>query len=189
MVQGVTEWLPISSTGHMILLNRILPTDIYRDEAFFDLFSVVIQLFSVLAVVVVFFYQFFPCFKERNRSGLKTTVNIWKKAIVAMIPLGVLGILLENKISEYLFSPITVAICLIVYGVAFILIEKHAVKSNASVLHIENISTAKALGIGIFQAFSLVPGTSRSGSTILGARLLGISRGASAEFSFAITGA
>lgn len=194
IVEGITEWLPISSTGHMILLNDILRLGV--SDAFWEMFEVVIQLGAILAVVVLYFKKLWPFAKKKNiecgnmwlslgNIGLKkNTMTLWAKVIVAMLPAAVIGILLDDWFDTHFYNSVVVAIALIVYGVLFILIEhKHKDKVFA-VDSVDGISFKTAVGIGLFQALSLVPGTSRSGSTILGASMLSVSRGAAAEFSF-----
>ncbi len=191
IVEGITEWLPISSTGHMILVDEFISLDVSPE--FLEMFLVVIQLGAILAVPVLFFSRLNPFSKAKGESERKNTLSLWGKVIVGAIPAAVIGFLLDDILEEYLFFPIVIAITLIVYGVAFILVEKLHVgrKKNADgmleayrVESIEALSYADALKIGAFQVLSLVPGTSRSGSTILGGMLTGVSRTVAAEFSF-----
>lgn len=189
VVEGVTEWLPISSTGHMILLDEFI--QLQMSDAFKSMFEVVIQLGAILAVVVLFFPKLWP-FKRREKGEgvvgfLKMdTVNLWIKVIVAILPSGIVGILFDDWMDAHLHTAPVVAAMLIVYGVAFILVERRqqAMKRRALVQTTDQLDLRMALLIGMFQVLSLVPGTSRSGATILGGVLMGCSRTAAAEFSF-----
>ncbi len=194
IVEGITEWLPISSTGHMILLNDLLHLRV--SDAFWEMFEVVIQLGAILAVVVLYFQKLWPFAKKASLAngntcfsigviGLKKdTMLLWTKVIVAMLPASVIGILLDDWFDEHFYNSIVVAIALIVYGVLFILVERKNKEKVFAIESVDAISFKTAFGIGLFQTLSLVPGTSRSGSTILGASTLSVSRGAAAEFSF-----
>ena len=182
IVEGVTEWLPISSTGHLILLNEFITLDVSRE--FQSMFDVVIQLGAILAVIVLFFYKLNPFAPQKSEEEKKDTWNLWFKVIVAIIPSGVVGILLDDWMDEHLHNGIVVSIALVVYGIAFILVEKRNDRRTVRIRDVHGIDCKTALLIGLFQCLSLVPGTSRSGSTILGAILLGVGRSAGAEFSF-----
>ena len=187
IVEGITEWLPISSTGHMILLDEFIKLDV--SDAFLDMLLVVIQLGAILAVPVLFFGKLNPFSKSKTKEEQRATLSLWGKVIVGVIPAGVLGVLLEDVLDLYLMNYITVCIALVVYGVLFIVIEKLRAKKQASgeefrVNTVEELTYKDALIIGAYQTLSLIPGTSRSGSTILGGMLSGVSRTASAEFSF-----
>ena len=183
IVEGVTEWLPISSTGHLILLNEFIVLQV--SEEFQSMFDVVIQLGAILAVIVLFFHKLNPFAPSKAAQEKKQTWELWFKVIAAIIPSGVVGILLDDWMDAHLHNGIVVSIALILYGVAFILVErKNTGKHLRMVEDVHGISYKTALMIGLFQCLSLVPGTSRSGSTILGAILLGVGRGAGAEFSF-----
>lgn len=183
IVEGITEWLPISSTGHMILLDEFVKLNV--SEGFLELFLVVIQLGAILAVPILFFDKLNPFSKKKNSDEKKETLNIWGKAIVGAVPAAIIGLLLDDFLDEHLYNYIVVAIALIVYGVAFILVEKVFLKNRAPrVTDVRELTYKDALYIGAFQILALVPGTSRSGSTILGGLVGGISRQASAEFSF-----
>ena len=194
IVEGITEWLPISSTGHMILLNDVLHLNV--SDAFWEMFEVVIQLGAILAVVVLYFTKLWPFAKKESiesantlvsfgKIGLKKdTVILWLKVIVAMLPAAVIGILLDDFMDEHFYNSFVVALALIIYGVLFILVEKRNAHKTFAVNSVDDIDFKTALGIGLFQTLSLVPGTSRSGSTILGASMLSVSRSAAAEFSF-----
>lgn len=182
IVEGVTEWLPISSTGHLILLNEFVTLNV--TEAFQSMFDVVIQLGAILAVVVLFFHKLNPFSPKKTQGEKKDTWNLWFKVIVAIIPSGIVGVLLDDWMEAHLHTAVVVSLALIVYGVAFILVERRNKNLAPRVGSVWNIDWSLALGIGLFQCLSLIPGTSRSGSTILGAILLGASRSAGAEFSF-----
>lgn len=182
IVEGVTEWLPISSTGHLILLNEFVTLNV--TEAFQSMFDVVIQLGAILAVVVLFFHKLNPFSPKKTQGEKKDTWDLWFKVIVAIIPSGIVGVLLDDWMEAHLHTAVVVSLALIVYGVAFILVERRNKNLAPKVGSVWNIDWKLALGIGLFQCLSLIPGTSRSGSTILGAILLGASRSAGAEFSF-----
>ncbi|MBQ4040116.1 MAG: undecaprenyl-diphosphate phosphatase [Oscillospiraceae bacterium] len=182
IVQGITEWLPVSSTGHMILFETFLHMDV--SEAFSEMFRVVIQFGSILAVLILYFTKLNPFAKVKNAAEKKQTWSLWFKVIVAVIPSAVLGLLLDDWFDEHFYNYIVVAITLILYGVAFIVIENKRKNLPPKIDNVHDISYKTALGIGAFQVLSLIPGTSRSGSTIIGASLLGVSRTAAAEFSF-----
>lgn len=182
IVEGVTEWLPVSSTGHLILLNEFLQLDV--SDAFRSMFDVVIQLGAILAVVVLFFKKLNPFDPGKSSTKKKATWSLWFKVIAAIIPSGVVGVLLDDWMDEHLHNGIVVAIALIVYGVAFILVERANAGKKPRVRSVEKMDYRTAMMIGLAQCLSLIPGTSRSGSTILGGILVGASRGAAAEFSF-----
>ena len=183
IVEGITEWLPVSSTGHIILLDEFI--QLSATDEFKSMFDVVIQLGAILAVIVLFFHKLNPFALKKTTAEKKQTWTLWFKVIAAIIPSGVVGVLLDDWMDAHLHNGIVVSIALIVYGIAFILVER---RNNGKHLRltadVHDISWKKAIGIGIFQCLSLVPGTSRSGSTILGAIMLGVGRGAGAEFSF-----
>ena len=198
VVEGITEWLPVSSTGHLILLDEFLKLNIapelgstFADE-YMSMFEVVIQLGAILAVVVMFFAKLNPFSPQKSAEEKKSTWSLWFKVIFASIPAALVGIvgdkILEKvtgkDIDGWIFNAITVALALVVYGVLFIIIERLQKDKKATVESVDDISYSQAMLIGCFQTLSIVPGTSRSGSTILGARFLGISRPAAAEFSF-----
>ena len=182
IVEGVTEWLPISSTGHLILLNEFVT--LKMTDEFQSMFDVVIQLGAILAVIVLFFHKLNPFAPGKQQAEKKQTWDLWFKVIVAILPSGVLGVLFDDWMDAHLHNGIVVAIALIVYGVAFILVERGNAGKKPMIRSVHAIDYKTALLIGAFQALSLIPGTSRSGSTILGAILLGVSRSAGAEFSF-----
>ena len=184
IVEGVTEWLPVSSTGHIILLDEFIRLN--ASEEFKSMFDVVIQLGAILAVIVLFFHKLNPfCFKTKTKLERKQTWDLWFKVIAAIIPSGVVGVVLDDWMDAHLHNGIVVSIALIVYGIAFIAVERrNQGKNQRQIADVHAIDYRTALLIGAFQCLSLVPGTSRSGSTILGAILLGVGRSAGAEFSF-----
>ena len=183
IVEGITEWLPVSSTGHIILLDEFI--QLSATEEFKSMFDVVIQLGAILAVIVLFFHKLNPFALKKTKVERKQTWTLWFKVIAAIIPSGVVGVLFDDWMDEHLHNGIVVAIALILYGIAFILVERrNNGKHLKTIGDVHDIGWKKAIGIGIFQCLSLVPGTSRSGSTILGAIMLGVGRGAGAEFSF-----
>ena len=182
IVEGITEWLPISSTGHLILLNEFITLNV--SEEFQSMFDVVIQLGAILAVIVLFFHKLNPFAPSKARAEKKQTWDLWFKVVAAIIPSGVVGILFDDWMDAHLHNGIVVSVMLIVYGVAFILVERMNAGKKPLVEDVHGIDYKTALLIGAFQCLSLVPGTSRSGATILGAILIGVSRGAAAEFSF-----
>lgn len=183
IVEGITEWLPVSSTGHLILLNEFINLKV-ETPGFLDMYEVVIQLGAILAVVVLFFHKLNPFAPGKSREEKNRTWQLWFKVCVAIIPSGVLGVLLDDWMETHLHNGVVVSIALIVYGVAFILVERRNAGKELKIQDVHQISYRTALMIGLFQCLSLVPGTSRSGSTILGAILLGVGRSAGAEFSF-----
>ncbi len=183
IVEGITEWLPISSTGHLILLNEFVRLNM--SEEFGSMFDVVIQLGAILAVIVLFFHKLNPFAPSKSAPEKKQTWSLWFKVVAAIIPSGVVGVLFDDWMDAHLHNGIVVSIALIVYGIAFILVErKNEGKHLKRIEDVHDIDYKTALMIGLFQCLSLVPGTSRSGSTILGAILIGVGRSAGAEFSF-----
>ena len=183
IVEGITEWLPVSSTGHLILLNEFITLNV--SEEFNSMFDVVIQLGAILAVIVLFFHKLNPFAPSKSETEKKQTWNLWFKVIAAIIPSGVVGVLLDDWMDAHLHNGIVVSIALIVYGIAFILVERRNQGKRLKIIgDVQEIDYKTALLIGAFQCLSLVPGTSRSGSTILGAILIGVGRSAGAEFSF-----
>ena len=199
IVEGVTEWLPISSTGHLILLDEFIALNV--SDEFKSMFDVVIQLGAILAVIVLFFHKLNPFAPSKTAGEKKQTWSLWFKVVVSIIPSGIVGVLFDDWMDEHLHNAIVVSIALIVYGIAFLLVESRnnrgkfqristkdgvtvaRLKQN-SVENVYDIPYRTALIIGLFQCLSLIPGTSRSGSTILGAILIGVGRSAGAEFSF-----
>ena len=182
IVEGVTEWLPVSSTGHLILLDEFVKLDV--SEAFYEMFQVVIQLGAILAVIVLFFHKLNPFSPKKDAAAKKDTWQLWFKVIAAVIPSAVVGVLLDDWMDAHFYNYVVVAIMLIVYGVAFLFVEKWNATRKFSITKVGKIDYRTALLMGLFQCLSLIPGTSRSGSTILGAIILGVSRSAGAEFSF-----
>ena len=181
IVEGVTEWLPVSSTGHLILLDELVALNVSPE--FKSMFDVVIQLGAILAVVVLYFHKLNPFSPGKSGEEKKQTWSLWAKVILAIIPSGLVGVLFDDWMDAHLHTSTVVAAMLILYGVAFILVEK-AYQGRLTIQNVNQIDYKTALGIGLFQCLSLIPGTSRSGSTILGGILLGAGRAAAAEFSF-----
>ena len=182
IVEGITEWLPISSTGHLILVDEFIKLN--ASDAFKEMFNVVVQLGAIMAVVVLYFNKLNPFSPKKSRNQKIHTIQLWMKVVVACLPAAVLGILFDDWMEEHFHNYIVVAIMLIVYGVLFIWVENWNKKSSPSVTKLSSLSYKTALFIGLFQVLSLIPGTSRSGATILGALLLGVSRYVAAEFTF-----
>ena len=189
IIEGITEWLPISSTGHMILLEKICK---FKEVSpnFFEMYLVVIQLGAIIAVVVMFWNKLWPFKKKQLENGKsKVTVKpriieLWFKVIIGSIPAGILGIIFNDLLDKYLYNYVTVTITLIIYGVLFIAVEIYNRKRRPKVTKLTEVSFKNAFFIGCFQALSLIPGTSRSGSTILGGIMLGNSRRVASEFTF-----
>ena len=180
IVQGITEWLPVSSTGHMILVDEFLKMNM--SDTFISTFLVVIQFGSILAVLVIFFKKLNPFDSSKTKIQKNETIDLWIKVIIAVIPSGIIGVLFEDQIDALFFNPTTVAIALIVYGIIMIALENRNKKPLYN--DFSQVTYTLALGIGLFQCLALIPGTSRSGSTIIGAVLLGTSRYVATEFSF-----
>lgn len=182
IVQGITEWLPVSSTGHMIIANEFIKLDV--SEGCWNLFEVITQLGSILAVIILFFDKLNPWSKNKTQELKTKTWSLWLKVIVAVLPAAIIGILFEDFLDEHLYNFVTVAIALLVYGILFIVIERLNKNRKMEYTDVYDIDYPTALKIGCFQVLSLIPGTSRSGSTILGASTVKVSRTAAAEFSF-----
>lgn len=182
IVEGITEWLPISSTGHMILVEEFIKLNV--SDAFKEMFFVVIQLGAILAVVLLYFNKLNPFSVNKSSKEIRDTMQIWYKVIVGVLPAGVLGVLFDDWLDEHLYNYQTVAITLIIYGILFIIIENRNKNKVSKINNFKELSYATAFGIGLFQVLSLIPGTSRSGATILGAIILGTSRYIAAEYSF-----
>ena len=182
IVEGITEWLPVSSTGHLILLEELLPLKV--SEEFYEMFQVVIQLGAILAVILLFFHKLNPFSPQKSAKEKEMTWSLWFKVVAAVIPSAVIGLLLDDWMDEHLYNHVVVAITLILYGVAFIWVEKRNQGLTPKVKGVNAIDMKTAILIGCFQCLSLIPGTSRSGSTILGGIFLGVSRAAASEFSF-----
>ncbi len=192
IIEGITEWLPISSTGHLILAEQLIPFK-GMSEGFFDMFDVVIQLGAILAVVVLFFRQIWPFQKRDSAKGGKgilsfinrDILSLWFKILVSCVPAAVIGILFDEKLEALFYNPQSIAIALIVFGVAFIVIENWNKGRSPKITSLSRITYQTALMIGVFQVIAAVfPGTSRSGATIVGALLIGVSRTVAAEYTF-----
>lgn len=182
IVEGITEWLPISSTGHMILVEEFIKLN--TSDAFQEMFRVVIQLGAILAVVILYFHKLNPFSPKKSRKQKQETMAIWYKVVIGILPAAIIGIPLDDFLDEHLYNYQTVALMLVLYGVLFIIIENYNKKRPASVQTFHQLTYRTAFLIGVFQVLSLIPGTSRSGATILGAILLGTSRTIAAEYSF-----
>lgn len=182
VVEGITEWLPISSTGHLILLDELVKLKVSPE--FMDMFEVVIQLGAILAVILLFFHKLNPFAPSKSSIEKKDTWVLWLKVVTAIIPSGIIGVLLDDWMTAHLHTPVVVAAALILYGIAFLFLERLRPQDSVRIHEVGQIDYKTAFLVGCFQVLSLIPGTSRSGSTILGGMLLGLSRGASAEFSF-----
>src|SRR5665647_2414 len=183
IVEGITEWLPVSSTGHMILVNEFIKLKVTSD--YWEMFRVVIQLGAILAVVVIFWAKIFPfSFKKGEPHIKKDIFTLWSKIVVAIIPAAVVGIPLDDWMNAHFYNYIVVSIALIFYGIWFIFLERKTNNRQFEITDVSQISYKTAFGIGIFQVLSLIPGTSRSGSTIIGGMILGTSRTVAAEFTF-----
>ncbi len=182
IVEGITEWLPISSTGHMILVDEFIKLDVSKE--FLDMFMVVIQLGAILAVLVLYFQKLNPFSRKKTLVERKQTWSLWLKVIIACLPAAVIGLIFDDKINELFFNAWTIAITLIVYGVLFIIVEIFNRKRKPKVRELSQLPYSMAFLIGVFQLLALIPGTSRSGVTIISALLLGASRFVAAEFTF-----
>ena len=183
IVQGITEWLPVSSTGHMIIANEFVNLNI--SDGAWELYEVVTQLGSILAVIILFFDKLNPFKKVGGRVAFKKeTVSLWKKVVIAVLPAAIIGVLLDDWLESKFYNFVVVAIALIVYGIAFIVVERANKKKKYKFDSVYELDNKTSFKVGCFQVLSLIPGTSRSGSTIIGASLVGVSRTAAAEFSF-----
>ena len=185
IVEGITEWLPISSTGHMILLEEFLPMNV--SEEFWNFFLVVIQLGAIMAVVIIYWNKIFPFnFKKNNKPFIKMDImQLWFKIVVACVPAAIVGILFDDFLEKYLYNSYVVATMLIIFGIGFIIIENRNKNSVARVNKLNSLSYKDAILIGLFQLIAAIfPGTSRSGATILGGLMIGVSRTVAAEFTF-----
>ena len=189
IVEGITEWLPISSTGHMLLLDEFMPMNMTQE--FKDMFFVVIQFGAIFAVILIFWNQLWPfrVQKLKHSTGRTLTVersiiSMWGKVIVGFLPAAVLGLLFDDLITEYLYAPYIIAAMLIIYGVGFIIVETWNKKRTPLINSFDELTYKSAIIIGVFQALAMIPGTSRSGATIIGALLIGISRKVAAEYTF-----
>jgi undecaprenyl-diphosphatase len=193
IVEGITEWLPISSTGHLLLVEQFLP---FNDvsEGFFDMFDVVIQLGAIMAVVLLFFWQIWPfALTKKERAGQRGAASflkmdiviLWLKILVSCVPAAVIGLLFDEQLEALFYNPISIAIALMVFGIAFILVENHNKGKKPKIRHLSELTYQTALWIGVFQVLAAVfPGTSRSGATIIGALLIGVTRTVAAEYTF-----
>ncbi len=181
IVEGITEWLPVSSTGHLILLDEFVELKVSPE--FMEMFEVVIQLGAILAVILLFFRKLNPFALSKTAEEKKSTWSLWFKVVVAVLPSAVIGLVLDDWMDAHLYNYIVVAIALILYGVAFLFLEKKPM-SATPIAEVWDINYKTAVLIGCFQCLALIPGTSRSGATILGAILIGVARPAAAEFSF-----
>lgn len=182
IVEGITEWLPISSTGHLILVDEFVKLN--ASASFKEMFNVVIQLGAILAVVVMYFHKLNPFSPKKTKVEKKETMQLWYKVIISCIPAAVLGLLLDDWMEAHLHNAVVISIMLILYGILFIIIERWNKTKTPAVSALADLSYQTAFFIGCFQVLSLVPGTSRSGATIIGALLLGVSRYVAAEFTF-----
>lgn len=195
IVEGITEWLPVSSTGHLIILDELLKLNVGSgdfNEHFIEMFNVVIQLGAILAVLVAFFHKLNPFSHKKTTAQKKSTWSMWLKVLVASVPAAIVGLFVDKLLEEstgkdidgWLYNSIVVAAALIVYGVLFIVIERQNKNKTPKMNEIDDVSYKTAFIIGVFQMLAIIPGTSRSGSTILGSMLMGVSRTVAAEFSF-----
>lgn len=182
IVEGFTEWLPISSTGHLILVQELVQLD--QPDEFWNVFKVVIQIGAILAVVLLYWDKLWPFAPSNSNAARRNIISLWFKIIIACIPAAVVGLPLDNILDEYLSTPTIIAVMLILYGIFFIILETHNRKKSFPINSVKKLSYRTAVLIGMFQCLSLIPGTSRSGATILGAMILGCSRSVAAEFSF-----
>ncbi len=180
IIQGITEWLPISSTGHMILVDEFL--HLSGSKEFVELFLVVVQFGSILAVVLMYFHRLNPFSKRKSISEKRETIDLWIKILIGCVPAGIIGVLFNDQIKALFYNPVVIAIMLILYGIGFIVIERR--KKRPTVNKLSEITPLKAAQIGVFQMLALIPGTSRSGATIMGSTMLGLNRKTASEFSF-----
>lgn len=182
IVEGITEWLPVSSTGHLILVGDVLSPGM--SDEFMEMFNVVIQLGAIMAVVVLYFHKLNPFSPKKTKKQKMLTWQMWIKVLISSIPAAVIGLLFNDILDEIFYKPLPVAIMLIIYGVLFIIIENRNAGRKPSVRKISELSVSMLLWIGFFQMLALIPGTSRSGATIVGALIIGVSREVAAEFTF-----
>ena len=182
IVEGITEWLPVSSTGHLILVGDLLKPSM--SDAFMEMFNVVIQLGAIMAVVVLYFHKLNPFSPRKSQKQKMLTWQMWIKVVIASVPAVLVGLPFNDLLDKLFYKPLPVAIMLIVYGVLFIIVENRNVGRRPSVNRISELTVPMLLIIGVFQMLALIPGTSRSGATIVGALLIGISREVAAEFTF-----
>lgn len=182
IVEGITEWLPVSSTGHLILVGDLLKPGL--SDAFMEMFNVVIQLGAIMAVVVLYFHKLNPFSPTKTNKQKMLTWQMWIKVVIASVPAAIIGIPFNDVLDEIFYKPLPVAVMLIVYGVLFIIIEMRNAGKRPTVRRISDLSIGMLVWIGVFQMLALIPGTSRSGATIVGALMIGISREVAAEFTF-----
>lgn len=182
IVEGITEWLPVSSTGHLILVGSLLEPDL--SDAFMEMFNVVIQLGAIMAVVVLYFHKLNPFSPRKTKKQKMLTWQMWIKVIIASVPAAVVGLIFNDYLDAIFYKPFPVAVMLIIYGVLFIIIEDKNKGNAPKVTKISQLSVRMLLWIGVFQMLALIPGTSRSGATIIGALLIGVARETAAEFTF-----
>ncbi|MDY4206151.1 MAG: undecaprenyl-diphosphate phosphatase [Lachnospiraceae bacterium] len=182
IVEGITEWLPVSSTGHLILVGDLLSPSM--SDEFMEMFNVVIQLGAIMAVVVLYFHKLNPFSPKKTQKQKMLTWQMWIKVLIASVPAAVIGLLFNDILDEIFYKPLPVAVMLIVYGILFIIVENRNEGRRATVRKISELTVPMLLWIGFFQMLALIPGTSRSGATIIGALLIGISREVAAEFTF-----
>ncbi len=182
IVEGITEWLPISSTGHLILLGSLLSPDLSED--FMEMFNVVIQLGAIMAVVVLYFHRLNPFSPKKTEKQKMMTWQLWFKVLIACLPAAIIGLIFDDILDELFYRPLPVAVMLIVYGVLFIVVENYNKGRTPSVTKISQLDWKMLIWIGVFQMLALIPGTSRSGATIVGALIIGVSRECAAEFTF-----
>lgn len=182
IVEGITEWLPISSTGHLILVEEFIKLEL--SAAFIEMFNVVIQLGAIMAVVVIYFHKLNPFSPKKTEKQKMLTIQLWVKVIIAALPAAVIGLLFDDMIEEKFMNAYVVAATLIIYGILFIVIEQSHKNVQPKVTKLSRLTIPMVLIIGVFQVLALIPGTSRSGATIIGALLIGTARGVAAEFTF-----
>ena len=182
IVEGITEWLPVSSTGHLILVGDLLSPSM--SEEFMEMFNVVIQLGAIMAVVVLYFHKLNPFSSTKTQRQKMLTWQMWIKVVIASVPAGVVGLLFDDVLDRLFYKPLPVAVMLIVYGILFIIVENRNAGRKPNVTKISELSVQMLLWIGFFQMLALIPGTSRSGATIVGALIIGVSREVAAEFTF-----
>lgn len=182
IVEGITEWLPVSSTGHLILVGDLLKPSM--SDAFMEMFNVVIQLGAIMAVVVIYFHKLNPFSPKKTEKQKLLTWQMWIKVLIASVPAGIVGVLFDDILDKLFYKTVPIAVMLIVYGVLFIVVENRNKHTRPSVTKISELSIQMVLIIGVFQMLALIPGTSRSGATIVGALLIGVSREVAAEFTF-----
>jgi undecaprenyl-diphosphatase len=180
IIEGITEWLPISSTGHLILLDEVFKLQVSNE--FYEMFQVVIQLGAIAAVLVIFWNKLNPFDQRKNETQRQMTWSLWVKVLIAVLPSALLGLLLDDWLDQYLYNHVVVALALVGYGVAFLFLERPGKERTLRARGVHAIDIRTAVLIGCFQCLALIPGTSRSGSTILGGMLMGVSRGAASEF-------